>query len=143
MRRVRHTLVLAQILAAALSLSACTQVEEFESGYEPTSVQPLKGSEIKQVTFTAEAARRADVQLARVHVHRGHHVIPYAALIYDDAGETFTYVSAKPLRYVRTPIEVQRIAGGEVLLAHGPPLGSRVVTVGAAEVYSAEFGVED
>jgi hypothetical protein len=38
---------------------------------------------------------------------------------------------------------VQRITHGRVLLAHGPPVGTRVVTVGAAEVYSAEFGVED
>ncbi|MEA2195258.1 MAG: hypothetical protein QOG42_1692 [Solirubrobacteraceae bacterium] len=140
----RHTAALAPILAAlALGLSACTQVEESENSYEPTSVHPIKGREVQRVTFTAEAARRAGVQLARVSTHRGHHVIPYAALIYNDEGDTYTYVSARPLEYVRTPIEVARIAGDEVLLEHSPPVGTRVVTTGAAEVYSAEFGVEE
>lgn len=144
MRCVRHPLGLALMVAAlALSLSACSQVEEFESGYEPTSVRPVKGSEIQLVTFTAEAARRADVHLARVSTTGGHHVIPYAALIYNDEGHTFTYVSPKPLQYLRTPIDVARISADRVLLRRGPPVGTRVVTVGAAEVYSAEFGVED
>jgi hypothetical protein len=144
MRPARPTLALAlAMLALALSLSACTQVEEFESSYEPTSVRPVEGSEIGLVTFTAEAARRAGVQLATVSAAGGRRAIPYAALIYDDEGDTYTYVSSKPLEYLRTPIEVARISGDRVLLEHGPPAGTRVVTVGAAEVYSAEFGVED
>jgi hypothetical protein len=142
--RVRRPLLVVPALAAlALALCSCTQVEEFESSYEPSSVHPVNGSEIEQVRFTAEAARRAGVQLASVSTRAGEHVIPYAALIYDDEGETFTYVSPKPLEYLRTPVDVDRITGDRVLLAHGPPVGTRVVTVGAAEVYSAEFGVED
>ena len=140
MRTGRSLLVLA---ALALALSACTQVEEFESGYEPSSVTPVEGSEIGIVTFTAEAARRAGVQLGRVSAAGGHRTIPYAALIYGDEGETYTYVSPKPLAYVRTPIAVQRITGGKVRLQRGPAVGTRVVTVGAAEVYSADFGVEE
>jgi hypothetical protein len=127
----------------ALALSSCTEVEEFESGYEPSSAQPIEGSDIQLVTFTAEAARRAGVRLATVTARAGRREIPYAALIYNDEGDTFAYVSARPLRYVRTPIDVHRITHGRVLLDHGPAAGTRVVTVGAAEVYSAEFGVED
>jgi hypothetical protein len=140
----RPRAVLAPTLAAlALGLSACTQVEENESSYEPTSVHPITGSTVQQVTFTAEAARRAGVRLARVGTDRGHHVIPYAALIYGDDGKTYTYVSATPLQYVRTAIKVARITGDEVLLDRSPRVGTRVVTTGAAEVYSAEFGVEE
>ena len=142
MPRLRRVLVL-WLGLAALALSSCTQVEEFESGYEPSSVQPVEGSDIQLVTFTAEAARRAGLQLATVTARGGGREIPYAALIYNDEGDAYTYVSAKPLRYLRTPIEVRRITHGRVLLAHGPPAGTKVVTVGAAEVYSAEFGVED
>lgn len=133
----------APLCLAALTVSACTQVEEFESSYEPSSTHAVKGSEFEQVTFTAEAARRAGVRLAAVRASAGHHVIPYAALIYDDEGGTYAYVSPRPLAYLRTPIDVRRITGGQVVLEHGPPLGARVVTVGAAEVYSAEFGVEE
>jgi hypothetical protein len=131
------------LVAGALALGGCTQVEEFESKSAPTSVKPLKGQEdIQQVTFTADAARRAGVRTAAVRGSGLETSIPYAALIYNEDGNTYTYVSRKPLVFVRTRIGVDHIANGRVVLRRGPPIGTRVVTTGAAEVYSAEFGVE-
>jgi hypothetical protein len=145
MRHRRHPIAVLLIVGALTpALSACTQVEESESTYSPTSVSPVKGSDdIQQVTFTATAAQRADVRTARVRASGRLTSIPYAALIYDEDGNTYTYVSPKPLVYVREPIVVERISGARVLLRHGPPTGTAVVTTGAAEVYSAEFGVEE
>jgi hypothetical protein len=132
------------LVAGALALSGCTQVEEFESESSPTSVKPLKGQEdIQQVTFTADAARRAGLRTATVHDSGRETSIPYAALIYNEEGNTYTYVSRTPLVFVRTRIGVDHIANGRVVLRHGPQTGTRVVTTGAAEVYSAEFGVEE
>jgi hypothetical protein len=132
------------LVAGALALGGCTQVEEFESKSAPTSVKPLKGQEdIQQVTFTADAARRAGVRTAAVRSSGLETSIPYAALIYNEEGNTYTYVSRKPLVFVRTRIGVDHIANGRVVLRRGPPTGTRVVTTGAAEVYSAEFGVEE
>jgi hypothetical protein len=131
------------LVAGALALGGCTQVEEFESKSAPTSVKPLKGQEdIQQVTFTADAARRAGVRTAAVRSSGLETSIPYPALIYNEEGNTYTYVSRKPLVFVRTRIGVDHIANGRVVLRRGPPIGTRVVTTGAAEVYSAEFGVE-
>ena len=139
----RRPLALA-LIAGALALGGCTQVEEFESTSEPTSVQPIKGQDdIQQVTFTADAARRVDLRTSTVRATGRLTSIPYAALIYNEDGDTFTYVNRKPLVFVRVPIAIDHIAGGRVLLRRGPPLGTRVVTTGAAEVYSAEFGVEE
>jgi hypothetical protein len=127
-----------------LSLSACTQVEESASEYSPTSVRPVKGRDgIQQVTFTALAARRVGLATATVMPSGTHTSIPYAALIYNDEGHTYAYVSRKPLVYVREPIGVDHITGDRVVLRRGPALGTTVVTTGAAEVYSAEFGVEE
>jgi hypothetical protein len=134
------------LLAGALTLplTACTQVEENESSYAPTSVIAVKGNkEVKQVTFTAEAVRRADVHTDVVRRLARRTFIPYAALIYDEQGATWTYVTAKPRVYLRTPVDVHRISGDRVVLAAGPPAGTKVVTTGAAEIYSAEFGVEE
>jgi hypothetical protein len=132
------------LVAGALTLGGCTQVEEFESTYSPTSVKPVKGQDdIQQVTFTADAARRAGLQTATVGGSGRETSIPYAALIYNEEGNTYTYVSRTPLVYVRVPIRVDHIANGRVVLRHGPRIGTRVVTTGAAEVYSAEFGVEE
>jgi hypothetical protein len=145
MFRQRHLIAVLLIVGALTpALSACTQVEESESTYSPTSVTPVKGSDdIQQVTFSAIAAQRADVKTAEIRASGRLTSLPYAALIYNEEGDTYTYVSPKPLVYVREPIDVDRISGDRVLLRHGPPTGTAVVTTGAAEVYSAEFGVEE
>lgn len=145
MPRQSRPIALALVMGSlTLPLAACTQVEESESTYSPTSVTPVKGQDdVQQVTFTAEAARRAGVRTATVRPSGGRTSIPYAALIYNEEGDTYTYVSPKPLVYVRAPIDVDHIAGGRVVLRHGPRSGTTVVTTGAAEVYSAEFGVEE
>ena len=45
------------------------------------------------------------------------------------------------LVYVRAPIDVIRIDGDRALLSDGPPLGTEVVTVGAAELLGTEYEV--
>ena len=42
---------------------------------------------------------------------------------------------------MRADVVVDRIDGDRVLLTEGPRPGSRVVTVGAAEVYGAELEI--
>jgi hypothetical protein len=144
MARARYVAVLASIAVALTgTLAGCTQVEESETTYEASKHEEIAGSDIPRVTFTAEAAKRADVHTVPVREIGHHRVIPYAAIIYDDAGKTYAFVSAKPLEYLRTPIKVARIAGDEVQLAGGLALGTEVVTTGAAEVYSAESEVEE
>jgi hypothetical protein len=146
MPRPSQSIALALIMGSlTLPLAACTQVEESESTYSPTSVKPVKGQDddIQQVTFTAAAARRADLKTSTVRASSRRTSIPYAALIYDEEGNTYTYVSPKPLVFVREHIDIDHITGARVVLSHGPPTGTTVVTTGAAEVYSAEFGVEE
>jgi hypothetical protein len=144
-RRSRSVALALLMGSLALPLAGCTPVGEYESTYSPTSLKPIPGrdDDVQQVTFTAEAARRADLKTATVRMRERRPAISYAALIYDEEGKTYTYVSPRPLVFVREPIDVERITGSRVLLRDGPPLGTRVVTTGAAEVYSAEFGVEE
>jgi hypothetical protein len=134
---------LALVACLALPSAACTQVEEFESAYSPTQVEPTGHDGISRVTFTADAVRRAGLVTAKVRRSGRDTSIPYAALIYTGEGATYTYVSPRPRVYVREPVAVDRVAGDRVRLRAGPPAGAIVVTTGAAEVYSAEFGVEE
>jgi multidrug efflux pump subunit AcrA (membrane-fusion protein) len=127
------------LAAVALPIAGCTEVEtETATGYEPATLEPVKGNEdLQLVRFTAEGAKRVDLQTASVR----RNVVPYAALIYDPEGKTFVYTSPKPLEYLREEVKVDRIDGDRVLLTRGPPAGTRVVTVGAAEVYGTELEV--
>ena len=131
------------LATAALPVAGCTEVEtETATGYEPSTLEPVKGNDdVQRVTFTAEGARRVDLQTAAVRRSGKRMVVPYAALIYDPEGKTYVYTSPKPLEYLREEVKVDRIEGDRVLVSRGPPAGTEVVTVGAAEVYGTELEV--
>lgn len=67
--------------------------------------------------------------------------VPYAALIYDVAGKTWVYTNPEPLTFVRQSITVDYVDDGVAYLTEGPASGTKVVTVGGAELYGTETGV--
>ncbi len=95
--------------------------------------------------MTEEAAKRLDIQTAAVREEQVNgtqrRVIPYAAVLYDTQGDTWVYTSPEPLTFVRHPITVDHIDGDKAVLSDGPPSGTAVVTVGAAELYGSEIRV--
>jgi hypothetical protein len=105
-------------------------------------VQTVDG--LKHVVLTKSAAQRLDVQTvpARRAVVSGRPriVIPYAAVLYDADGATWTYTSPKPLVFVRHDIRVDAIEGNAAVLREGPAAGTAVVTVGAPELWGIEYG---
>lgn len=68
-------------------------------------------------------------------------VVPYSAVVYGLYGETWVYTNPEPLTYIRHPITVEYIEGGQAFLSDGPPVGTSVVTVGAQMLYGADTGV--
>jgi hypothetical protein len=142
--RVRHIGAVVSVIVLTLTLAACkdSPAEEDAGGTELATVEPVEGTDVSQVTLTAEAAQRIDVQTSEVEpAKRGDLTIPYAAVLYDPAGDTWTYTSPEDLVFVREQIEVIRIDGDRALLSDGPPAGTRVVTVGAAEILGTEYEV--
>jgi len=79
---------------------------------------------------------RVELQLSGSNEKRK--VMPYSALFYDGKGDTWAYINPKPLVFVRWSVEVERIVGDLAVLADGPPVGTRVVTVGVPLLYGAE-----
>lgn len=67
-------------------------------------------------------------------------VIPWSAVMHDINGGTWVYEQTAPLTYVRRRVQVRYVAGDLAALASGPPLGAKIVTTGAVEIYGAEFG---
>ena len=68
-------------------------------------------------------------------------VVPYNAVIYDLKGDTWVYTSPAPLSYVRHHVKVDYIDDDTAILAEAPPVGTKVVSVGVAELFGAEFGI--
>jgi hypothetical protein len=110
----------------------------------PAVVTPIKGTDLSQITLSADAMRRVGIRTAPVQTAgaRGE-VIPYAAVLYAADGGTYTYTSPRPRVFVRHPIRVIRIDGERALLSSGPPAGTQVVTVGSQELYGSEYDVEE
>jgi CzcA family heavy metal efflux pump len=131
------------LVFAGVALPACNEVEaDAVKGYAPARLERVAGrTDVKRVTFTAEAARRVGLRTSVVGLGGRGRVVPYAALIYDPEGRTYVYTSTRPLSFVRQRVRVDRIEGHRAFLSDGPSAGTRVVTVGAAEVYGAELDV--
>ena len=129
------------------SLAACGGGGEApkEEGRGAATVAPIAGSKLRQVTVTADAAKRIDLRTSTVTPAVGgtSTQIPYSAVLYDPDGHTWTFVKTKTLTFVRKPIEVEVIVGDTATLTSGPPVGTQVVTLGATELYGAEIGVGD
>jgi hypothetical protein len=106
----------------------------------------VPGSNVSKVTLSPEAVLRIGVQTAPVAERdlapaQRRKIIPYAAVLYDRAGTTWTYTNPQALVYMRERITVESIQGDTAILTEGPAAGTAVVTVGGAELYGAELGV--
>jgi hypothetical protein len=73
---------------------------------------------------------------------RAQAMIPLAAVLYDKDGLTWAYTNPEPMVFVRQRLVISRVTGDLAVLQSGPSPGIAVVTVGAAELLGAEYGVE-
>jgi hypothetical protein len=128
--------------AALLGLLGCGGSSESTSPDEAATVEHVEGTDLSRVILTPQAARRLDIHTAPVRQAAGGTEIPYSAVFYETNGETWAYVTSAPLTFVRERIVVDRIDGDRALLSSGPSPGTKVATVGVAELYGAESGID-
>lgn len=146
-RRLRAACAGLLLTVVVVPLSACggasgsSYSSETASHHEPAKLEPIEGTDVMRVVFTAEGAERVGLQTDAVRRRGQDLVVPYGAVIYDAEGDAYAYTAPKPLTFVREKIEIDRSEGDSVLLSDGPPPGTEVVTVGTAEVYGTEFEV--
>jgi hypothetical protein len=144
----RHFWTFGILIVAGLGLTGCTTASvglPTIDSEPPSIVEHVEGSEISRVTLSERAAQRLGIELAEVTSEdvagSPKLVIPYGAVIYDAKGATWTYTSPEPLTFVRHPITIDTIDGDRAWLVEGPPDGTSVVSVGAAELYGTEYEV--
>jgi hypothetical protein len=145
-RQLRAACVGLVLIAGVVSLSACGEASsgydyETASHHEPAKLEPIKGTDVQRVIFDAEGAERVGLKTAPIRQNGQGTVIPYDAVIYTSDGKSYTYTAPEPLTFVRQSISIDHVVGDSVMLSDGPPAGTKVVTVGATEVYGTEFEV--
>jgi hypothetical protein len=137
----------AVVAIGVLSLCACSSGSSTKQGETapPVIVQPVAGSNVRRVVLSAKAVERLGVTTAAVAQGASagavgpQAAVPYASVLYDPGGATWVYATVGLRSYQRYLVTVDRIDGDLAYLSAGPPAGTQVVTVGAAEVYGSEF----
>jgi hypothetical protein len=136
----------ALLAVAVLGLPACSSVStEQDAGLagEPAKVRAVGDSGLSEVTLTARAVERVGVRTVVAERLGGSRItIPYSAVLYDANGVTWAFVRTAPRTFIRQRIDVVRIDGDVAVLSAGPNGDTEVVSVGAAELYGAELGVD-
>lgn len=145
MRNTRYAVL--ALIGAALLMSGCNQDQVAEK-HRPAKLDSTDVKGIMRVTLESRAAERLGITTSTVKdvvvqgsgrtATRIRKVLPYAALMYDTKGDTWMFTNPEPLVYVRQQVVVEDIEGDQVFLSAGPPAGTAVVTVGAAELMGAE-----
>jgi len=70
-----------------------------------------------------------------------HLVVPRSSVLFDAFGGTWVYEAKEGGVFERQRVALVDLVGDSAVLTQGPPLGTRVVTAGAAELFGTEFGV--
>ena len=140
----KHLSAAGLVIGAAAIMAGCATATPAET--PPALIKPVAGSQIPQLQLTERAVQRLGVvtQPVRQTATAGHaarEIIPYSAVVYDTDGSTWTYVNTAARTYERKPITVTEIDGDVAQLSAGPPAGTPVVTVGAAELLGTEYNI--
>jgi len=143
MKNINRIMAVVMILAL-FSLWACEKNHNDHESEHPSKLVEIEGSDLTMIILTQKAIERIGLQTAMVT--EMHHspvrlIVPYSSILYDAQGQVWVYTSPKPFTFVRHKVEVDFIEGDFVYLLEGPPVGTKIVTVGATEVYGAEFEV--
>ncbi len=106
----------------------------------PAQVEKNTETGIAKITLSERAMERLDVKTDTVKAGNGTGItFPYGALMYDADGKTWVFTNPEPRVYLREAVTVARVEGGVVTATAGPAVGTAVVTVGATELFGAEF----
>jgi hypothetical protein len=134
---------IALAMMAVLPLAGCgkAQVETAVAAVRPAVVAPTGDTGISRITLTDQAMKRLGLQFALVVADGQGLALPYSALVYDPSGGEWVYANTGLKAFQRISVKVERIDGGKMYLSKGPAAGTSVVTVGAEELFGAEFEI--
>ena len=139
--------VVVGLITVVPQLAGCQRQTAHMESEPPAAVDPIDGSEISRVTLTDHAMKRLDIRTALVTEEKSpradetHRAVPYSSLIYDPQGSTWVYTSPKPRVFVREQVDGDFIQGDVAYLSQGPEVGTRIASLGVAELYGTEFEV--
>ena len=137
---MKRSLLGIAVLMVALILTACGGAvsDEYVIEEQPYALEPIEGEDVLRVTLTESAVERIGIETVPVEQRGSRLVVPYDSVYIDAHGGFWVYTNPEPLVFVRAPIDIVHETSSRAFLVDGPPAGTRVVTVGAPELYGTE-----
>jgi hypothetical protein len=129
------------LVVVSMTIGACGSPASKPAAEAAVTVDKIDGSDLKKLTLSEHAAQRLGLTTAEVTASGPETTVPYSAILYDKSGATWAYTNPEGLVFVRAEVTVDRVAQGVAYLGAGPDPGTKVVTVGAAELWGVETGV--
>jgi preprotein translocase subunit SecF len=137
------------VIVAALGFWAFQSVGPAESatsgGGSQVTLEDVAGTDLTKVTLTEHAAQRIGIAIGDVTEQQvdgtSKLVVPFGSVFYDSTGQAWVYTNPEGYSYVRAALTIERIEGDLAILSDGPAVGTKIVSVGAALLFGAEFGV--
>ena len=133
--------MLGVLVVVSMTIAACGSPASKPAAEAAVTVDKIDGSDLKKLTLSEHAAQRLGLTTTEVAASGAETTVPYSAILYDKAGATWAYTNPEGLVFVRAEVTVDRVTQGVAYLDAGPDPGTKVVTVGAAELWGVETGV--
>jgi hypothetical protein len=148
----RRLSLTAWLVAAIMALAGCgpgtTETDKTGEDDQPARLVQVEGESLSGVALSGRAAERVGIksepvrEVSTAGATTKSKAVPVAALIYDKNGDVWVYTTARLRTYVRQRVTIAQVEGDLAILESGPAVGTAVVTVGAAELFGSESGVE-
>lgn len=133
----------ALLVAGGLAVAGCSAAQGGEGAPVKVASVSTQAAGVPGIVTLADAAvQRLGLTTAPVTARPGGTSVPYGALVYEADGSSWVFVQTAPRSYQRARVQVAGITGDRVSLTSGPPVGTDVVTVGAAELVGVEIGID-
>jgi hypothetical protein len=148
----KHATAVLLVAGIGLGLAGCAQAdatsaEEADLNGEVAKVELIEGTHVNRVTLSPEATAKLGIKTAPVLVLPvngvKHTAVLYSAVIYDEHGAAFVYITPQPNVFQRVPVTVTDVGGDLAAVDGAPPVNTQVVSVGASELLGTETGVGD
>jgi hypothetical protein len=133
--------MLGVLVVVSMTIAGCGSPASKPAAEAAVTVDKIEGSDLKKLTLSEHAAQRLGLTTAEVTASGPETSVPYSAILYDKKGATWAYTNPEGLVFIRAEVTVDRVAQGIAYLGKGPDAGTKVVTVGAAELWGVETGV--
>lgn len=145
-RRVWRVLLAAAVATSVAGCAKTTTAAKSKDDPSGVVIHTDEKTGLSTIDFTKapKSVERLGIKTVKVEAlagQPGSRTVPQGAVLYTAKGETLVYTNSTPLMYEHVPITIDHIQEDTAVLAEGPPPGTAVVTLGAAELTGIEFGV--